>query len=77
MWLQMSTPWMGRSEVTPEELLVEPRAQDAGWTTALTDTLVTERHLLNDLIGVLENQRTGVANNDISAVSEKSTSLSE
>ncbi len=61
---------MGRSEVTPEELLVEPRAQDAGWTTALTDTLVTERHLLNDLIGVLENQRAGVANNDISTVDE-------
>ena len=61
---------MGRSEVTPEELLVEPRAQDAGWTTALTDTLVTERQLLSDLIGVLENQRTGVANNDISVVDD-------
>jgi len=61
---------MGRSEVASEELLVQLPAEDPEWTTALTDTLVTERHLLNDLIGVLKSQQTGVADNDISAVDE-------
>ena len=56
--------------MSQKELLVRPLAADPGWTTALTDTLVTERSLLNDLIGVLENQQSGVAGNDISAVDE-------
>ena len=61
---------MGGSDVSPEELLVHLPAQDPGWTAALTDTMITERHLLDDLIGVLKNQQIGVASNDISALDE-------
>ena len=56
--------------MSPEELLVQSPAQDAGWTSALTDTMITERRLLDDLIGVLKNQQIGVADNDITAVDE-------
>lgn len=61
---------MGTAEVSPEELPVQPPAHDAEWRTALADTMITERHLLDDLIGVLRNQQVGVANNDIAAVDE-------
>lgn len=61
---------MGRAEMSPEDLPVQPAAHDAEWTTALADTMTTERHLLDDLVGVLKNQQIGVANNDISAVDE-------
>ncbi len=56
--------------MSPEELLVQLPTHDAGWTLALTDTMITERNLLGDLIRVLEKQQIGVASNDISAVDE-------
>lgn len=61
---------MRGSDVSAEEPLVQLPTQNAEWTTALTDTMTTERHLLEDLITVLDNQKTGVASNDISAVDE-------
>ncbi len=61
---------MNRPEVSRKELPVHPPGQDAAWTAALTDTMVTERHLLDDLIRVLKNQQIGVASNDISALDE-------
>lgn len=61
---------MGRPEVSPKERPVHFPAQDAGWTAALTDTMITERHLLDDLIRVLKNQKIAVASDDISALDE-------
>ncbi len=61
---------MDRPDVTREEIPVHVPDQDAGWTAALTDTMLTERNLLEDLIRVLKNQQVGVANNDISALDE-------
>ena len=61
---------MDGPEVSRKELPVHSPAQDAAWTAALTDTMITEWHLLDELIRVLKNQQIGVANNDISALDE-------
>ena len=61
---------MDGSDVSRPELLVHPPAEDAAWTVAVTDTMLAESHLLDDLIRVLENQQVGVASNDISAVDQ-------
>ena len=56
--------------MSQKELRVLAPDQDAGWTTALADTMITERNLLDDLIRVLKNQQIGVANNDIASLDE-------
>lgn len=45
-------------------------AVGSGHTSALEEALKTERRLLDDLVGVLERQRSGVAGDDITVVDD-------
>lgn len=67
----LPTPAPTDAPSVPLALAPTPRPRPAaGHVTALADALATERRLLDDLIGVLASQRSGVSTDDLEIIDD-------